>query len=547
MRRALAGALLAFALCAGTASADTFSVVSSSSSSSGAEYSFAGGGLPSAQIPNVAGSLVLPLTWTEHAGDETVVTSAQLRGIWQSAGAAYGVPWSVLAAINKIESNFGRNMGPSSAGAIGWMQFMPDTWLRWGADYDGDGVADPWNAKDAVFSAARYLAAAGGASDVSRAVFAYNHAQWYVDEVLSLAQLLGTDSSLSFSLDELQVNLEKAERRVASVSEQIAQTNAHANKLERRARRMLAAAEKLELIDARSATRERAAQVQIQANSIKAGIPALNAALEKARRSLVRARANSQPQSFSSGTSVYLASALYQNGYVFPVGGGPSRISVGHTHHDYPAADIAAPAGSPVYALADGVVVKAWDSIDPLCGIGLRFRTDDGQTWAYCHLSYKEPSVVTGTPLTAGALIGLVGSTGHSTGPHLHLGLIPSSNGYPQDEAWFQSFAGIAFRWQDESTDSTPVIISTALSSPTVFAIVNGSSARSTASTWMVSSQSTSPAASSTAGSDSNGDQISADPVSPFATTPSDSGASTTAAGAGSFSGGQGSATPFSK
>ena len=53
-------------------------------------------------------------------------------------------------------------MGPSSAGAIGWMQFMPDTWARWGVDANGDGLPDPWNAEDAIYSAARYLAATGG-------------------------------------------------------------------------------------------------------------------------------------------------------------------------------------------------------------------------------------------------------------------------------------------------------------------------------------------------------------------------------------------------
>jgi len=78
-------------------------------------------------------------------------------------------------------------MGPSSAGDVGWMQFMPDTWLRWGVDADGDGTADPWNATDAVFSAARYLAAAGAGTDLRRAIFAYNHADWYVDDVLRLA------------------------------------------------------------------------------------------------------------------------------------------------------------------------------------------------------------------------------------------------------------------------------------------------------------------------------------------------------------------------
>jgi murein DD-endopeptidase MepM/ murein hydrolase activator NlpD len=516
MRRALAGALLAFALCAGTASGDTFAIVSSPSSSSGSGFSIGTTGLPSAQLPNVSGSLVLPLAWTEQAGREAAVSSAQLRAIWQSASAAYGVPWSVLAAINKIESNFGRNMGPSSAGAVGWMQFMPDTWLRWGADYDGNGVADPWNARDAVFSAARYLAAAGGKSDVSRAIFAYNHAQWYVNEVLSLARLLANDGSLSFSLDELQVNLEQAERRVADLSQKIAQTRARANAIGHRAQRMLVDAEKLTLIEARSAARVRAAQVQVRANSLEARLPDLNAALDKAKKKLAQARASSQPQSFSAGTSVYLASALYQNGYVFPVGGGPSRVSVGHTHHDYPAADIAAPAGSPVYALADGVVVSAWRTINPLCGIGMRYRTDDGQTWAYCHLSYIEPSVVTGKRLAAGTLVGLVGSTGHSTGPHLHLGLIPSSNGYPQNESWFQSFAEIAFRWQDETTQSVS-IVSTALNSPVVFSVVSGASVESASSTWSVSSQTVSPATGSGSGQ-------SADESSPFAALPGDSG-----------------------
>jgi murein DD-endopeptidase MepM/ murein hydrolase activator NlpD len=539
MKRALAGALLAFALCAGTASGDTFAIVSSPSASSGVGFSIGASGLPSAQVPNISGSLVLPLTWTTSLGQETAVSSAQLRGIWQSAGAAYGIPWSVLAAINKIESNFGRNMGPSSAGAIGWMQFMPDTWLRWGADYDGNGIADPWNAKDAVFSAARYLAAAGGSSDISRAVFAYNHAQWYVDEVLSLANLLGNDGSLSFSLDELQINLEKAERRVADLSQEIAQTRAHADAVGRRAQRMLAAAEKITLIEKRSAARAQAAQVQVQANSLEAGLSDLSAALDNAKKELAQARASSQAQSFSSSTSVYLASALYQNGYVFPVGGGPSRVSVGHTHHDYPAADIAAPAGSPVYALADGVVVDAWRTIDPLCGIGMRFRTNDGQTWAYCHLSYIEPSVVTGTKLTAGMLVGLVGSTGHSTGPHLHLGLIPSSNGYPQSESWFQSFAGIAYRWQDEATPSYSVA-SAALSSPVVFSIVGDTSAEPTPSTFTVSSQSVSPARKLRSNQR-------VDERSPFAAAPGDSGSSTSRTNAGAASAEQGSATLFSK
>src|SRR4051794_22183469 len=145
----------------------------------------------------------------------------QLLGLWQGAGTQYGVPWQVLAAINKVESNFGRNMGPSSAGAVGWMQFMPATWLEYGIDASGDGVADPWNAADAIYSAARYLSANGAASDLYGAVFQYNHADWYVNEVLGLAQLYGGDTTVAFSLDRLQQQLEAARRAVAAAGDHV--------------------------------------------------------------------------------------------------------------------------------------------------------------------------------------------------------------------------------------------------------------------------------------------------------------------------------------
>jgi murein DD-endopeptidase MepM/ murein hydrolase activator NlpD len=76
----------------------------------------------------------------------------------------------------------------------------------------------------------------------------------------------------------------------------------------------------------------------------------------------------------------------------------------------------------------------------------------DGQVWTYCHLAYLDPAVMDGVSLGAGTQIGLVGSTGHATGPHLHLQLQPATF-YPQDQPWFQSFAGSAFRWQDSPTD----------------------------------------------------------------------------------------------
>src|SRR4051794_11436916 len=113
-----------------------------------------------------------------------------LLPIYQAAGIQYGVRWEVLAAINEIETDYGRNLNVSSAGAVGWMQFIPSTWKLYGTDGNDDGKADPYNPVDAIFSAARYLKAAGADKDVRRAVFAYNHAGWYVDSVMLRARLI---------------------------------------------------------------------------------------------------------------------------------------------------------------------------------------------------------------------------------------------------------------------------------------------------------------------------------------------------------------------
>jgi murein DD-endopeptidase MepM/ murein hydrolase activator NlpD len=114
-----------------------------------------------------------------------------LLPIYQAAGIEYGVRWEVLAGINEIETDYGRNLNVSSAGALGWMQFMPATWKQYGVDANHDGKKDPFNPVDAVFAAARYLKAAGADTDVRRAIFAYNHADWYVDSVLMRARLIG--------------------------------------------------------------------------------------------------------------------------------------------------------------------------------------------------------------------------------------------------------------------------------------------------------------------------------------------------------------------
>jgi membrane-bound lytic murein transglycosylase B len=149
----------------------------------------------------------LPSTSCAPAG-----VPAILVPIYQRASDAYGLgpqgP-SVLAAINGIETAFGTNLNVSSAGAVGWMQFMPSTWETYGVDANGDGVRDPYNPEDAIFAAASYLSAAGMPADTYGAIFAYNHADWYVAEVLANAQCysqLGNAVAGSFELTpKLQV------------------------------------------------------------------------------------------------------------------------------------------------------------------------------------------------------------------------------------------------------------------------------------------------------------------------------------------------------
>jgi murein DD-endopeptidase MepM/ murein hydrolase activator NlpD len=461
MKRLLAAALCGLAGLAGTARADTFAVVPPLQQTASAPLT-----VPTADVPNAPGSLLLPPGWTSQASAPRPLTLPELQGLWGRAGAAYGIPWYVLGAINKVETNFGRNMGPSSAGAVGWMQFMPDTWLRWGMDGNGDGIADPWNAEDAVFAAARYLAAAGGSADLYRAVFAYNHADWYVREVLDLASFYaraGADET--FELDRLAVDLDQARRTVAELAERLDAATRTAKRLAGRARSLEARADAAPLLSDAIPLRQRAVQVDVRGDEAVALADSLRAELDTAEAGLELARQRAAGASFSSGAATVLGAPSYAGGYVFPVGGGPGVVSVSHHHHDYPAADIAAPEGAPLYALADGAVSATHDSGS--CGIGLSLRTMDGREWTYCHLSYREPSVQPGALLGAGAPVGLVGSTGHSTGPHLHLQLQPAAS-YPQEEDWFRGFAAVAFTWQDEDPARAPV----AAAAHPVFAVI---------------------------------------------------------------------------
>jgi Transglycosylase SLT domain len=129
-------------------------------------------------------------------GDEAVgglggEVPARLVPLYRAAAGRYGLGQrgpSVLAAINEVETGFGRDLGTSSAGAIGWMQFEPSSWAAYGVDANGDGRKDPYSPADAIFAAARLLRAAGAPGDWRSAIFSYNHAGWYVAKVLAEAR-----------------------------------------------------------------------------------------------------------------------------------------------------------------------------------------------------------------------------------------------------------------------------------------------------------------------------------------------------------------------
>lgn len=118
------------------------------------------------------------------------ISKKQYKKLYQKSAKKYGFArdWYILAAVGKVESDHGENMGPSSAGAMGPMQFMPSTWETSGVDGNGDGVANVMDPRDAIPAAARYLKTGGAPKDWYAALFSYNHADWYVKKVLGVAE-----------------------------------------------------------------------------------------------------------------------------------------------------------------------------------------------------------------------------------------------------------------------------------------------------------------------------------------------------------------------
>ncbi len=118
------------------------------------------------------------------------ISSKQYEKLYREAAEDNGFAddWYILAAVGKVESDHGRNLGPSSAGAMGPMQFLPSTWEAYGMDGNGDGVANIMDPEDAIPAAASYLKAGGAPEDWYAALYTYNRAGWYVKKVLRVAE-----------------------------------------------------------------------------------------------------------------------------------------------------------------------------------------------------------------------------------------------------------------------------------------------------------------------------------------------------------------------
>ena len=150
--------------------------------------------VPSVLLIAAIGALLAPL----FPGSPSVVGQPDSTGgavppeqlaVMREVSRTSGVPWELLAAIASVESDFGRNMATSWAGAIGYGQFLPSSWAAYGRG------GNPYDYRDAIPAMARYLADHGAPADLPRAVYAYNHSWDYVDLVLGRAAHYATLSS----------------------------------------------------------------------------------------------------------------------------------------------------------------------------------------------------------------------------------------------------------------------------------------------------------------------------------------------------------------
>ncbi len=154
--------------------------------------------------------------------------------LYQEAGISFDVPWEVLAGVGKVECDHGRNPDPAcwkegatnAAGAGGPMQFLAPTWQHYGLAASGSGTPDRWNPADAIVSAANFLKANGAPENIEAALFAYNHSDAYVQQVLAWAGLYAnslpaTGSTATFGIAGAQASSAAAQAAIAFALSQL--------------------------------------------------------------------------------------------------------------------------------------------------------------------------------------------------------------------------------------------------------------------------------------------------------------------------------------
>ena len=134
----------------------------------------------------------------------------ELLSYYREGQRRFKIPWNVLAAVNFVETKFGKLRSASAAGAQGPMQFMPATWRRYGL---GGNVQD---ARDAILGAANYLHASGAPQNLRNALHHYNPSSAYVDAVVRYARRVGADRTMFYELYNWQVFVKtpRGDRRV---------------------------------------------------------------------------------------------------------------------------------------------------------------------------------------------------------------------------------------------------------------------------------------------------------------------------------------------
>jgi Transglycosylase SLT domain len=159
---------------------------------------------PAAPVPAISSAAGL-------AGEPSTLARADIPASYltwyvDAARTCPGLPWPVVAGIGKVESNHGRSSlpgvhsGANAAGAEGPMQFLPGTFGEFAVDADPGQPVSPYDPADAIYTTARMLCAdgarGGSPSGLEHAVFAYNHAGWYVAEVMSWARNYATSPAV---------------------------------------------------------------------------------------------------------------------------------------------------------------------------------------------------------------------------------------------------------------------------------------------------------------------------------------------------------------